>query len=141
MKWKILFNIEVLIKCLFSSLHIENSFSIFVKSIFCAVLLSILICAKWHSGWWVMVDLRCFKISFNLLSDLSQLAVDVQMVNMSCRANLRFGKVSLPYSVINFSKSSGDDTKTLDRTLINDVASVISNRRLFPSSSEYWSAK
>ena len=47
----------------------ENSFSIFIKSILFAVLLSILICAKLHSCCWVMVNLRCVKISFNLLND------------------------------------------------------------------------
>ena len=76
------------------------------------MLLSILICAKSHSRCGVTVHFRCVKISFNLLNDRSQLGIDVKMVNMSCRANLRFGKASLPYSVINFSKSSGADTKT-----------------------------
>ena len=114
---------------------LQNSFRIFVKSILSTVLLSkhyllalirpnqkerlhtsILICAKSHSRCWFMIDPRSVKISFNLLNDRSQLAIDVQVVNMSCRANLRLWKASLPYSMINFSKSSGGDTKTLDRT-------------------------
>ena len=84
-----------------------------------------------------MINLRCVKISFKLLNDRSQLVMDVQMVNMGCKANLRFGKVSLPYSIISFSNSVGDDTETLDRTLNNDMKSVISNRRSFSSTLEY----
>ena len=96
-----------------------------------------LICGKSHCRCWVMFNLRCVKVSFNLLNDSSQLAMDVQMVNLSCKANQRFGKVSLQYSIISLGKSSGDDTKTLDRTLNKDMKSVISKRRSFSSTSEY----
>ena len=116
-----------------SSLYIRKFFQYLRK----INTLLILICAKSHSRCWVMINLRCVKISFKLLNDRSQLVMDVQMVNMSCKANLRFGKVSLPYSIISFSNSVGDDTGTLDRTLNNDMKSVISNRRSFSSTSEY----
>ena len=77
------------------------------KSVGSRVSLSILRIAKSTRRYCPIEARRYERISFNLLKERLQLAIETAIVSKICNAIHKFGKTSSPYDKINESKSSG----------------------------------
>ena len=77
------------------------------KSVDSRVSLSILRIAKSTRRCCPIEARRYERISFNLLKERSQLAIETAIVSKICNAMRKFGKTSSPYDKINERKSSG----------------------------------
>ena len=102
-----------------------NSSMISSRLIFFVSSLSMLNKARPHNLFYLIEDRRYDRISFSLLNDRSQLAMDTTTISRICKAIRRLGNTfSSPYSTMNIRRSSGRDNLTLIRLYVNILQSI-----------------